>query len=1108
MRNTRRWRHDLEKDLARSWQSDAALSPADTCRVELGLYLMEKVAPNEPAPSLWALLSGYPFVSLKQDSNRHRIFNARHLLTRFMSRHLWVDAIDRYRSLGGSLRGYDVDERQGKFKRRSVAICRYRFDAYEAALSEPLPFTRREVLWAEPGQYRISDRRGQDYGVALPEEASFSNPDRQHALSVKRDRTPLSVPWHELIETARWMDEAEASGEFTRNDWEYRLVRAGSGPGEEGGVQIQTFDDKGRLKRASEIRLDGASHFVGMVSSGKSTLMTVLAAWAARRGLHATLVVGDVITALNASQTLNRVGVNAVPVLGSTRRVDHINTLHKALYASRPDQQIAQEHLGFRWLSTICPLDGMRRDDNPDPFPPDFRPCSSLRPSRADDGRGPGLRHCSLYSVCPYHQAQRDLVDAPVWVATPSSLVYTRVAEQVNEESVRFAELVVRRSDLVVIDEADRVQALLDESFSPNQVLCSVGGDGWLDALEAQVGGHTGRQGRAAVSSGHVERWRRAYHQAQTAADAVYKRLLSNRDLREWIRDLYFFTDLLIFDRLALAMTSEPGKRTATYQGLRQQFDDFIDKGLRALFIDRRLEDERLSGAAGHLVGFANRLLMASDSSLLRKEIRAWLEAQTETRYDDSLAGRLVERLEFAILIAILANRLNALLGRWKEVEEVLGLERTPSSLLYRPPLDYQALIPSTPVGNVLAFQYLHESEGSAGAATLKFLRCTGVGRWLLLNFHNLLADEGIAGPHVLLLSGTSWAGGDPSYHLQMPVSGILRSPSKEIEAIARSEFHFLQVRDERDQPIKVSGLFGERREDALRQMLRFLARPAGMGDGGMSILERERDSLEAGRRRILLVVGSYREAEQALEYLERERPDWRDANEVVRLVADKDSSEGDFGASSRLPRGQVDQFALTKAWLLIAPLMAIDRGHNILNEDRVAAIGSAYFLVRPHPKPQDLSYAIRALNKWAVEKSKELPQLVKKLRSLDAAAQSFRQDARRRWRELLTTDFIYSTLPKQERDLLTWNLMVSVWQVIGRLVRGGREARVYFCDAKFDPVRSGLAPKGVSLLDEMRNVLEPYFTDRTAGEGRARDRALVQELYGPLYNALKAIRY
>jgi restriction endonuclease in pPIWI_RE module len=1102
MRNTNGWYKDLEKEFARYWHSPLQLSPSELCKVELGLRLLESIAPKEPALSLWAVLTGFPFLLLESAEARHKLFNARQLLQRFKSRHLWLETLNRYRELNGGLRGYDLDNKN-HFKRREVAICRNRFNRYDETLTSTIAFLQKRIKLAEAGSYRTADRHGNDYGLNLPSEACFEPLKTRHELIPPHQKEPITVKWLDLVETARWMDRIEVEQSVAKNSWEHRLVR-GDGQGMSGGVQVEIFNHKNKLVPASEIRLEGLTHFVGMVSSGKSTLMEVLAVWAAKRGLHVTLVVGDVIGALDRAQRFHNLGLNAVPVLGSTQRPRHINSLHKVLQARRRDSLLVEEHIGFRWLSTACPLDGLRRDDNPAPFPPDFRPCADLRPVQINNGKATGPMYCPLYSKCPYHQAQRDLVEAQIWIATPASLVHTRVAEQINTESLRFAELVVRRSDLVIVDEADRVQVQLDEIFSPSQTLCSATGDGWLDDLEQQVGEHTGKRGRVSVAGEEIEIWRRAYHQAQTAADAVYNRLLGSGKLRDWIYDLYFFTDVLIFDHLAKDIADDPDKQTPLYKKLRKEFDDFIDKGLRDLFNDRLLEDEPLSVAAMTLANFANRLLLSSDSRLLRHELRKWIDTNSNFKRDENKSEQMVEQLEFAMLIAVLGNRLNVLLGRWKEVEETLGLERSSSTLLYRPPLDYQALLPTTPVGNVLAFQYLHDE--ASGASTLKFLRCTGVGRFLLLHLHDLLSGEGILGPNVLMLSGTSWAGRDPSYHLQAPVSGILRAPQKEIAAIAQSEFKFLPLRDAKDRAITVSGRYGDDRADALRQMLRKLARTTGIGANKSSLLETERDALTENRRRILLVVGSYKEAEISREYLERERPDWRDNNEVIQLIPDTEAYPGESDLDSKLPRGQVDQFAATEAWLLIAPLMAIERGHNILNEERVAAIGAAYFLVRPHPRPQDLSYAVRSLNKWAMDEIALLPEKVKKYSTYDAAGQAWRREANHRWRELLTTGLIHSNLPKAERDLLTWSLMVSIWQVIGRLIRGGQPASIYFCDAKFDPVRAGLAKKSISLLDEMKLVLQPYVS-ANSGKAEERDRVLVEELYGPLYQALQRMQ-
>ena len=82
------------------------------------------------------------------------------------------------------------------------------------------------------------------------------------------------------------------------------------------------------------------------------------------------------------------------------------------------------------------------------------------------------------------------------------------------------------------------------------------------------------------------------------------------------------------------------------------------------------------------------------------------------------------------------------------------------------------------------------------------------------------------------------------------------------------------------------------------------------------------------------------------------------------------------------------------------------------------------------------------------------------------------------------------------------------MWQVIGRLVRGGVPARVVFVDAAFSPREVGFHARDTpdtSLLASMREVLAPFFDDGDTPEPPPApiDKSLVRELYEPLYRAL-----
>ena len=109
---------------------------------------------------------------------------------------------------------------------------------------------------------------------------------------------------------------------------------------------------------------------------------------------------------------------------------------------------------------------------------------------------------------------------------------------------------------------------------------------------------------------------------------------------------------------------------------------------------------------------------------------------------------------------------------------------------------------------------------------------------------------------------------------------------------------------------------------------------------------------------------------------------------------------------------------------------------------------------------------------------------------------------------------------------------MVTIWQVIGRLVRGGVPARVVFMDAAFAPALAettappptpSAAPAARprrkrrrrtddGLLIRLRSVLAPYFeTPADPADPQAftdpADPALVSTLYHPLYQALCRVR-
>ncbi len=1121
MRRTNTWHQALIPRLRKNWPPSASLRPSDLCEVELGLYLLSEVAPSEPARSLPTLLTGYqlPLANGGWTDERQRLVGvARHVLLHFKSLPAWRRVLSDYCALPQWLRGYDVEQDLNAYRQREVSTARERWGIYAAALTGVLPYRTDRLLPAGPGAYLAVAGRVRA-SVTIPDDLPLPGFPDGHDLkkATTTTREPLEVSWDALRETARWMDKQEAARGVTElSGWEQRFNR----------VELRVYEEAAAGYRRSQwLTIDQMLHLVGMVSSGKSTLMDILAVWAAQNDRRVTLVVGDVVTAVRRTNTFRALGVSAAPILGSSNRRRHVERLHRVLLGETRTSLLEHTDPGFDFLSTACALDGLRRAARR-PFPLGDNPCGSLHPRAsaddADDVDDEDLvdaepeeisRGCPFYATCQQQRAPRELLTAPIWVATPASLIHTRVPRQLNRERLRYAELVYRLSDVVIVDEADQVQVQLDGIFSPNETLMGGQRESWFEDLDERVSRQLRRHGRAQMRELGVAEWVAAFDAARTAGNRLYGLLTRERALRAWVERNYF-TEWSLFQELAREWARvaehEDLRENPVYQRLIADFDSYLA---------RRFTDDEDAGAGSSadpragspthpLAQVTSQLLYGDDITLGRIAVRGWLEAQRSLsglHLPDARMDMAVLRLEFVLLLAALAGRLNYLLRHWRVVEGPLNLD-SGSLLLHKPPEEYGSLLPEAPMGNQLGFQYRHPSDpaedGEMGA--LRFFRAMGVGRWLLLHFHELFAFDGVAGPNVLLLSGTSWAGTSPSYHINQRVGAVLMAPEREIEAVRRSRFSFDYLTGPDDQPLSVSGKRGELRREAIRAMLARLARPLGPR-GGPSLLERELAELPKGRQRILLLVGSYEEARQAHVDLLELRPEWREL--VLHLVPD-DEFGGGWGSTAGLRRGEVERFARTGAQFLLAPLLAMERGHNILNEDNAAALGSAYFLVRPHPHPEDISFAVHAVNRWAIEHAHGLPGDAP-TRPLIDRSQRFRGYAYGQWRQLLGIPLIYASVDDPTRTALAWSQLVSIWQVIGRLVRGGHPARVHFCDAKFaerTARQEGVDTPQSSLLLGIREALAPFFDEGRTDTIRPQDRAVVRILYEPLYRALAGL--
>ena len=523
----------------------------------------------------------------------------------------------------------------------------------------------------------------------------------------------------------------------------------------------------------------------------------------------------------------------------------------------------------------------------------------------------------------------------------------------------------------------------------------------------------------------------------------------------------------------------------AVYRECKYLFVDEADR-VQIQFDEEFAPDEVLVDASGN--SFLNKLGLNSATiynsdrgDMAGDRFVAWTTAHYNTQ---NATNRIYHLLLFAILVTILDNRLGFIVDNLSDLGRVINLHDSSQNLLHRPPDDFLPVLPESPVGNILGFLYKQERSAKK-AGKLDYFRYVGVGRALLLNFPKLFAVDDWDGPHTVLISGTSYAPGSPAYHINIKPT-ILLQPRTGEAGIAESQFFFSPKQNSQANYIALSGLPPAKRKLAAKEMVEAMCYSVRGGesflDGVFQDLEQRKQQQPewwSDRDRILIVVGSYDESEWVTSILQsRYRFDVNINDDGIATLR-RDNAPTHLPG---IPRSEIRNLQHLPTQIVVAPLMALERGHNILNAQGKAAFGAVLFLNRPMPIPDSWQSTVQQLNAWALKHEKdstlyEEAQSISGNLTLTQVADIFYQNAVAEMVNLNYTAWAFKQLTQGERSVLCWTQLVSIWQIIGRLVRGGVPAVVHFIDVKFAP-NSAIGEQdseSTSLLVAIIKVLEPY---------------------------------
>lgn len=1076
--------------LLASSSSSTTSDDRDTALVDLCLHYLAVHLPNERVDIVPSILQGH-LTNLVPVPSRLAASILRHLASAFCSRLAWRTALATHQDQS-SRTLYAVTDGCPK-ARRPLGDPGYRL--MEDTLCTSPPYDRRSVQFATKGHWTSTTR----WGVAtvayeVPEIDQPSTAQLQ--LRSRSVNPPIQVKWCDLLQTASEVDEREKSADFPK--W------------------LQRLQLRSRLERVSveatdsgffqdgKLTLSDTQHLVGMLSSGKSTLLLALLFLLVRPGYDKKVVVvaNDTAAASLLVARLRAHGITKSTVLSSRRnREEHLSAAHWAVSGFESDQKLLAAAAVTESLGIACPLEGLQRPDRDVVAQADLsdrqgtvpsladKPCHSLDAIGGQRSNGTRTKNvldqrtCPLITVCPVHSQQLALPDANVVVITPQALLSMTPDKSIVPEYLSFPELFQYTADVVLIDEADSVQQIFDEQCLQEASLLAAETGAFLpehqrliaNSLQDRVGGQ--------YAKAATVRWQAAFTRLQSAVAMAYHLVLRFQQDLKWITGSGTFTAASILCDLWSSSRSEEASRRASFEQIAilasSLYSDVAEEPEAGQTPDA-LTIPELQTAYAFLKRLQRELLdrgtdIDDDGPLAR--IEAAIESGALHAFSSMPSGKegyknkvpadakaRSRAIGLSLLTNVVLSTFGYLVRNQPAVEDDFKLSSDNIfSTARRLMRHYGALIPRPLYGTVFGLLFEQNGEKVEGGA-LKLVNHLGVGRYLLTNFHRLLLNEGQAGPHVLLLSGTSWAGGaakdaSPHYDVQSPVVAVLRQPDAELLALQHSRYEFVSLGPT---PISVSGQPPHARRDNLRKIAELFGQinPAGTRiEQQWKILEQDWTAHPlSGRRKALFVVSNYSDARIVANALARAA---NGHHVVYCLVPDSVAKAAGFAHEQAkeaeafgqglvlLPRSRVETFGeAPEGAVLIAPIGPISRGHNIVTSEGRAAISTIYFLHRPHPRPDDIRSIVGAVNRFTMDWINQTGEM----KSITKASRDFENNARRALDDGFALRRAFSVMSKKARTQYSWDLITQLWQTIGRGIRGGVPVYVGFIDERFAP--------------------------------------------------------
>lgn len=727
----------------------------DFIKSEMTLALLEKCKPEGDPTKAYLLLHNYSLMGeVVCDETAFLLQKAHRLLHSCSSKMNWAKVLENYRNAQSEFCLYIFTEKieKGskvlKFARNTeLAVEPDRADVYFEYIRKHKE--EKHFGYAKGGKYSYSIK---DKTSSTVYSADVEIPDCTPQMPVspppKKTRKKISVSTDELLASATEMAEKKP------DDYCYSILKSNT-------LKAVT---EGNVKSANRLEIDKITNLVGMVGSGKSTLMKVLSYHLAKADKKVVLVLDTVSSVLEMCSYLSQFGVSVSPVIGRSGREKYIDQVAKA-----HEKYLQNEY--SKYLTAPCIIDGMAKNKSDKSSAPMFgnEPCRSLMKNKKH-------YNCPYMDICPAVRMYRDVYTSNVIVTTVQGLAAIRLLG----DNKLFLEYVLEQADLVIFDECDKVQKTLDEFFTPSAsfdkfrqnaaALCSEAMNKETEALD----------GIEKNESGYIRKLMRSLGVCMAVREAI---------------NAYGGTWRTILSRTFSA--------EILYQAIcrENQKNKYIsDKSLEHM---RRVtigldHDKDIE----HILKYA---LSEDDIKIFSSDISDWL-TDNNCKPDKTFS----DHIKLYLVVAAFDNYIREISDSYLFLPYERKTQQELTDFLSTRFTAQQKILPSSAMGNL----FVMKNDPQKG---LILYRQYAFGRALMDRMPWLrLTDKGQpAGPNVLLLSGSSWADGCLQYHVNVPVKYLLEAEEWKRRKIAESKMIDLGT------AIRVSGSGSEEREENLTEVIK-----------------------------------------------------------------------------------------------------------------------------------------------------------------------------------------------------------------------------------------------------------------------------------------------